>query len=105
MYKRLLTTSALILGMAAAAPPMAEAQILACGIRADVIERLGDKYGETRRGGGLAGPSAIIELYASEKTGSWTLLRTDTRGLSCVMAAGEGWQSEAGMVTPAGDPT
>jgi hypothetical protein len=89
--------------MAAVAPP-AQAQTMPCGARADIIERLGEKYGETRRGGGLAGPTAVIELYASDKTGSWTILRTGTNGLSCVMAVGEGWQNDTRPAVTAGDP-
>lgn len=104
MYLRLLCTSALILGVAAAGPPAAEAQMLPCGARDQIISSLGEKYGETRHGGGLAGSTAVVELYASEKTGSWTILRTDTRGLSCIVAVGEGWQIDSGPVTPVGDP-
>jgi hypothetical protein len=103
MYKRILCASALILGMAAAAPPV-RAQMLPCGARDAIVTNLGEKYGETRRGGGLAGPTAVVEVYASEKTGTWTILRTGTNGLSCVMAVGEGWQSDAAALTPAGDP-
>ncbi len=103
MYKRILTTSVLILGMAAAAPPDAQAQ-MACGTRDSVIAKLGDKYGEVRRGGGLAGPTAIFEIWASEATGSWTILKTMPNGLTCVMAVGEGWHDDAGEAIAVGDP-
>jgi hypothetical protein len=103
MYKNILTTSALVLGMAAAAPPVAQAQI-ACGARDSVVRNLGEKYGEVRRGGGLTGSTAIYEIWASEDTGSWTILKTTPNGMACVMAVGEGWQEDAGTVTPAGNP-
>lgn len=103
MYKRFFITSALILGMAAAAPPV-QAQSMACGARADIVASLDGKYGETRRGGGLSGTTAVIELYASEKTGTWTILRTGVNGLSCVLAVGEGWQADVKPVAAAGDP-
>jgi len=103
MYKRILTTSALILGMAAAGPPDAQAQ-MACGTRDSVVAKLGDKYGEVRRGGGLAGPTAIFEIWASEATGTWTILKTTPDGLTCVMAVGDGWRDDAGEAIPAGDP-
>ena len=102
MYKRILTTSALILGMAAVGPPDAQAQ-MACGTRDSVVAKLGDKYGEVRRGGGLAGPTAIFEIWASEATGTWTILKTTPNGLTCVMAVGEDWQDDAGEPIPAGD--
>ncbi len=103
MYKRILTTSVLILGMAAAAPPVAQAQMV-CGTRNSVVAKLGDKYGEVRRGGGLAGPTAIFEIWASEATGSWTILKTTPNGLTCIMAVGDGWQDDAGELTAAGSP-
>ncbi len=45
MYKRILTTSVLFLGLAAVGPPDARAQ-MACGMRDAVVAKLGDKYGE-----------------------------------------------------------
>ncbi len=103
MYKRILTTSVLILGMTAAAPPDAQAQ-LACGMRDSVVAKLGENYGEVRRGGGLAGPTAIFEIWASDVTGSWTILKTTPNGLTCIMAVGDGWQDDAGEVIATGDP-
>ena len=63
-----------------------------CGPRAKLVEALGQKYQENRQALGLAGPTALIELYVSEK-GTWTLLKTSTSGLACVLAAGESWHS------------
>jgi hypothetical protein len=103
MYKRILTTSALIFGMAAIGPPEAQAQ-MACGARDSVVAKLGDKYGEVRRGVGLAGPTAIFEIWASEATGTWTILKTTPNGLTCVIAVGEGWHDDAGEPTPTGSP-
>ena len=103
MYKRLLTTSVLILGMAAVGPPDAQAQ-MACGARDSIVAKLGDKYGEVRRGGGLAGPTAIFEIWASEATGSLTILKTTPNGLTCIIAVGDAWQDDAGELTPTGSP-
>ena len=103
MYKRILTTSVLILGVIATGPPDARAQ-MACGMRDTVVAKLGEKYGEVRRGGGLAGPTAIFEIWASEATGTWTILKTTPNGLTCVMAVGEGWHDDAGELRPAGSP-
>ncbi len=78
-------------------PNLAQAQF-ACGTRDSVVEKLGEKYGEVRRGGGLAGPTAIFEIWASEATGTWTILKTTPNGLTCVMAVGDGWLSWAIIV-------
>ncbi len=92
--------AALILGMAA--PPAAQAQMF-CDTRDSIVETLGEKYGETRRGGGLAGPTTIFELWTSEATGTWTILKTYPNGVACVVAVGDGWQDDIGM-TQTGDP-
>ncbi len=91
MYKRILTTLVLILGMAAIGPLDAQAQ-MACGTRDSVVAKLGEKYGEVRRGGGLTGSTAIYEVWVSEKTRTWTILKTTPNGLTCVMAVGTDWQ-------------
>jgi hypothetical protein len=103
MKKCTLTISALVLGMAATAPPFAQAQ-MACGTRDSVVESLGKKYGEVRRGGGLTGSTAIFEIWASEATGTWTILKTTPNGMACIMAVGEGWHDDARNVSPAGSP-
>ncbi len=103
MYKRILTTLVLILGMAAIGPLDAQAQ-MACGTRDSVVAKLGENYGEVRRGGGLAGPTAIFEIWASEATGTWTILKTTPNGLACIMAVGDGWHDDAGKAIPVGDP-
>ncbi len=77
---------------------------MACGPRDSVVEKLGEKYGEVRRGGGLAGPTAIFEIWASEATGTWTILKTTPNGFTCIMAVGDGWHDDTGELTPVGDP-
>ncbi len=69
---------------------------MACGTRDSVIEKLKGKYGETRRGGGLAGPAAIFEVCASDKPPrTWTILKTTPNGWACIMAVGDGWHDDA----------
>ena len=62
-----------------------------CGARADVVARLGRDYGETRRGHGLQRATAVVEVFASEATGSWTIIVTSPNGVACLVAAGEHW--------------
>ncbi len=99
MYKRVLT-AALVFGMLAAAPPAAQAQ-LACGERTAMVERLSRTYGEARKGAGLAGQTALFEVWASNATGTWTILKTAPNGLACVVAAGENWRDDRPVFTPA----
>ncbi len=67
---------------------------MACGSHASMIAQLDLKYGEVRLGAGLAGPTAIFEIWASEATGTWTILKTTPNGWACVMAQGDGWQTD-----------
>lgn len=67
---------------------------MVCGERDSIIAQLEKKYGETRRSVGLQQGRGVVEVYASEETGSWTILMTDTRGKTCLMAAGEAFQIE-----------
>jgi hypothetical protein len=99
MYKRVLT-AALVFGMLAAAPPVAHAQ-LSCGDRNAMVEQLSRAYGEARKGAGLAGQTALFEVWASDATGTWTILKTAPDGLACVVAAGENWRDDRPVFTPA----
>ena len=103
MYKRILT-SALVFGMFATAPPAitpaAQAQI-ACGEREAIVKQLSETHHEIRKGSGLAGQAALFEIWASNATGSWTILKTTPNGFACVMAVGQGWQDDPPVFTPA----
>ncbi len=75
----------------------------ACGTRDSIVKKLDEKYGETRRGGGLAGPKGIVEIWASEETGTWTILKTTPNGLTCVMAVGTAWHDDVVVKRVAGE--
>ena len=98
---------ALSLGFAGVilATQASQAQTRQCGARTAVLETLGQTYGETRRGIGLAGQGAVVELYASTETGSWTVLVTMANGMSCLVASGEGWEAVSDDLPARGDPT
>ena len=66
-----------------------------CGVRDKVVERLATTYGETRRSMGLANNSTVMEVYASDKTGSWTITVTLPNGLTCLVASGDGFEALA----------
>jgi isopentenyl diphosphate isomerase/L-lactate dehydrogenase-like FMN-dependent dehydrogenase len=66
-----------------------------CGERAAVIAELQHRYGETRRSVGLQQNRAIVEVWASDRTGSWTIVVTNADGRTCLMAAGEAYGTDA----------
>ena len=69
-----------------------------CADRGKIIARLQDKYGEQFHGGGLQNAQSIFEVWASDDTGTWTILRTRTDGVSCVMASGTNWVPGAFLI-------
>ena len=77
------------------ATPIAEAQgAPACAQRAEVVQRLEQRYGETPHSAGVQHNNAVVELFASDTTGTWTILMTSPDGLSCLLAAGRLWKNE-----------
>lgn len=64
-----------------------------CGSRDQVTTLLADRYGETRRAVGLAGQAAVMELFASEATGTWTITFTLPDGQMCLVASGAGFET------------
>ena len=53
---------------------------------------LNSQYDETARAIGVISEEAVLEVFVSKDTGTWTVLVTDPKGLSCVLAAGQAWQ-------------
>ncbi|KEJ89744.1 hypothetical protein [Sulfitobacter donghicola] len=66
-----------------------------CGEREAVITRLADRYGETRQSVGLGSNNSMVEVFASDETGSWTILVTTTAGMSCLVASGQAFEEVA----------
>ena len=74
-----------------------------CGPRDAVVTRLADGYGETRQSMGLGANNAVIEVFASDETGSWTITVTRANGLTCLVASGQGFEQLAEVLPPEGD--
>lgn len=87
---------------ACAIPTQSDAQ-QPCGNRADIVAKLSDRYGESRVGSGLLNPTTLIEVFRSSETGSWTIIRTNQSGVSCIMAVGQSWEESS--PAPKGEPT
>ena len=102
MHRPLLACACLLPLLAAALPAAAQQQPR-CAPRAQVLDVIESRYRESRRAIGLTGSQTVMELYASEATGSWTLVVTLPSGLSCLVASGQGFEPEAPH--PVGAPT
>ena len=64
-----------------------------CAPRAVVIERLAGAYGETRQSIGLGQNNAVVEVFASADTGTWTITVTTPAGLTCLVASGQAFEA------------
>ena len=66
-----------------------------CAPRDAVIERLAGTYGETRQSIGLGEQGMMIETFASENTGTWTITVTNPNGQTCLVASGRSFEQLA----------
>jgi hypothetical protein len=63
-----------------------------CGTRETVVDRLASGYGETRQSMGLGANNAVVEVFASDETGSWTITVTSVNGTTCLVASGQSFE-------------
>jgi len=62
-----------------------------CAQRDHVVERLQSKFSEQLAVGGLQRAMdtvSVLEIWASDETGTYTVLLTNPNGISCILAAG-----------------
>lgn len=78
--------SALMLSVAA--PAVAQTVSLQCAQRDGIVEMLSNDFGETRRAIGVAGEGAVMELFASDATGTWTAIMSLPDGRTCLVMSG-----------------
>ena len=81
----------------------AGAQQPRCAPRAQVLDLLQGRFGETRRAIGLTSGASVMELYASDASGRWSLVVTLPSGMSCLVGAGTGFEAE--FAPASGAPT
>ena len=90
--------------LAIALPAAASAQP-SCAPRQAVLERLSERFGESRQSIGLAAQNRIVEVHASETTGTWTITVTMPNGITCLVAAGQAYETVREAAGPGGTPS
>ncbi|MBF9058409.1 hypothetical protein HKCCSP123_04360 [Rhodobacterales bacterium HKCCSP123] len=79
-----------LLAALASGPAMAQGtHTMICGARDQIVAQLGNRYGERVRSIGLAPRNRIVEVFASDETGSWTITITSADGTTCLIASGD----------------
>jgi hypothetical protein len=83
--------AALFMAQMAGALPAA-GQVSQCDTRAKVLGYLANKYQEIPVAIGVTSSRSIMEVLSSADGKTWTIIMTSPQGLSCLIAAGEGWR-------------
>jgi hypothetical protein len=58
---------------------------------------LAQTYGEKPVSAGLQANGQLLQIFASQDTGTWTAVTTSPAGLACVVATGRGWEQAPGV--------
>lgn len=74
-----------------------------CAQHGTMVESLADKYGEQKQSAGLTN-NQVMEVYANNETGTWTVLMVNANGLACMVAAGTIWLTFDPIEEPEGEP-
>jgi hypothetical protein len=64
----------------------------ACAPRTELLAQLLKGYKEEPTALGLANDGSLIEVLTSEQGSTWTIMISQPNGVSCLVAAGEGWE-------------
>ena len=72
--------------------PAVAAGAQVCLPRADMLSALEDRHGERPVGIGVTKAGELIEILASSRGQTWTILVTEPHGPTCVLSTGYGWQ-------------
>lgn len=89
-FLKSISLAAALLVAAAASPPPAEARSF-CAPRDNIVKILDKRFSEKRQAIGLASQTGLVELYVSSG-GTWSMVRTNVQGVSCVIASGHAWE-------------
>lgn len=64
-----------------------------CNSRDAVLEVLADKYSEAPIAVGVANNGGLVEVLSTGDGKTWSIIITSPKGVSCLVAAGEGWRA------------
>ena len=73
-----------------------------CADRDVIVDTLAARYGETAVSLGLGPGNRVVEVFASEETGTWTITVTTVNGTTCLVASGDSYTVVAPV--PQGEP-
>ncbi|HET6467768.1 MAG TPA: hypothetical protein VFG43_05250 [Geminicoccaceae bacterium] len=73
-----------------------------CSSREAIARSLAEDYREAPVSLGVMANGNLLQVFASYETGTWTIVSVAPNGISCVLAAGQSWETIiAGLGAPA----
>ncbi len=91
--------------MLAALPRAHGAEVQACYVRSVIVDTLIAEYDEQLAEVREIKGKGLLEFHVSPKDGTWTALLTDHKGVSCVLAVGDGVDPAKFTIFRIGYPT
>jgi hypothetical protein len=85
------TILAFALATAAGTAPV-PAQTGSCAEHEEMVRHLAEGWGESRQSIALDASNAVVELFASPETGTWTMTVTRPGGPTCMIASGHAFE-------------
>jgi len=64
-----------------------------CDKRDSILEMLANRYSEKTQAIGVTNKGGLIEVLTNYDNSTWTIIVTTPHGISCLVAAGEGWRT------------
>lgn len=86
MLATLFSTAALAIPANAQSDP-------ACAARDEIVAKLAQEFKENQQAVGMVDENAVLEVFVSDNGGSWTIIATGKDGKSCILSAGQDWES------------
>ena len=62
------------------------------------LEVVLEKHKESQAAIGVASNGSLVEVYATADGSTWSIVMTNPRGISCVVAIGQDWDQRSRMV-------
>ena len=87
-----ISLAALVIAVSGSMATSAAAQQTKCAPRDDVLQHLATTYSEQPAAVAVTQQGALMEVLTSAD-GTWTALISMPNGMSCLLAAGEGWRA------------
>jgi hypothetical protein len=76
-----------------------------CMLAEDLARFLEEEFEELPMARGVSDAGVLVTMFAAKGTGTWTIALTEPSGLSCIVAAGTGFELMPEALAPRGDPT